>query len=93
MPCPVDQVVRDSFPHQLEGQMAPLDLAIQPDNVVAKTGSDGIRGDLAGRHGAERRVELRSCITRGELAQIAADGLRGAGRMRAGQFREALGGV
>src|SRR5205823_9075538 len=60
---------------------------------MAKARSDGLRGDLAGCHRAERRVELRSCITWGELAQVTADGLRGAGRMRAGQIREPFGGV
>ena len=93
MPCPVDQVVGDSIPDLLEGQLAPLDPAIEPDDVMAKARSDGLRGDLAGRHRAERRVELRSRIARGELAQIATDGLRGACRMRAGQFGEPLGRV
>ena len=43
MPCPVDQVVGDPFLDPLEGQLAPLDPAIQPDDVMAKAGSDGLR--------------------------------------------------
>ena len=90
MPCAVDQVVGDPFLDPIEGQLAPLDPAIEADDVMAKAGGDWLRGDLARRHRAERHVEFRSCITRGELAQVATSGLGGSGRMRAGHFREAL---
>src|SRR6185437_4669700 len=93
VPCQVDQVGGDPLPDPLERQLAPLDLAIQADDVMAKARSDGLGGDLAGYHRAKRRIELRSGIAHGELAQIATDGFGGAGRMRAGQVREALGGV
>ena len=43
MPCPVDQVVGNSFPHHLEGQLAPLDPTIEADDVMAKAGGDGLR--------------------------------------------------
>ena len=72
---------RRSDPNLLERQLATLDLAIQPDNVMAEAGCNGLRGRLARRHRCERRIELRSRVARRELAQIAADSFRGACRM------------
>src|SRR5690606_1198096 len=82
------QIRGDPLAHRLERQLAALDPAIEPQHMVAETGLDRHRADLAGLQVEQEGLELRHGLAPADLPEVAALRPRRTGRELGGERAE-----